>query len=169
MRLMTKLLISTLLSAMSANCLQAKNTVATTNEKIDVTASSWTHNRKTGMNIFLGSVTINQGNSKHVTATKVITKQIDDKHLEEMTAFGDTEKPAHYWDSTKPNEPVLHAYANTIIYNIKKGLITLKGNAHVQQGQNQFKGNLIYYNMREQTIIAPKMPNSRTTIIYQPT
>lgn len=140
-----------------------------TKEKIDVAANSWVHNRKTGTNVFLGSVIINQGNGKHITAAKVITKQIDDKHLEEITAFGDTLKPAHYWGTTKPNEPILHAYANTIIYNIKTAIITLQGNAHLEQGRNQFKGNLIYYNMREQTIVAPKTSNSRTTIIYQPT
>ena len=134
---------------------------------IHIMADSWNYNRKTGISIFLGPVKIDQG-STHITAAKVITKQTDDKHMEEMTAFGDNKTQAHYWDTKTINESALHAYAGTIHYLPTKSLITLKENAHIQQGKNHFKGNLIYYNMNDQTIMAPKTPNSRTTIIYQP-
>lgn len=138
-------------------------------DPIHITADSWQYNRKTGVSIFTGDpVNVTQGQA-HLEATKVVTKQTDDKHIEDMTAFGNGAKQAHYWNTeSSKNKPALHAHADTIHYAPKQTLVTLKDHGHIQQGNNHFNGHLIYYNIQDETITAPKTPNSRTTIIYQP-
>lgn len=159
-------LTSKLIALLISYCLTtAAHAIQNPVEKIHITADSWNYNRHTGISTFLGPVKIDQGTA-HIEAAKVVTQQTDDKHIKEMTAYGNAEAQAHYWKNS--NDSSLHAYAGIIHYVPEKALITLTDNAHIQQGNNHFKGHLIYYNMKDQTINAPKTPNSRTTIIYQP-
>lgn len=129
--------------------------------------SGLSYNRKTGTTIFFGPVYIHQ-EEMHIEAAKVIVKETINKTIEEITAFGNNDKRAHLWDKDKGKNEILEAFANVIHYKPAQHLVTLKEKAEISQGKNNFKGNLIYYNMQDQTITAPKTPNSQITIVYQP-
>jgi lipopolysaccharide transport protein LptA len=45
---------------------------------------------------------------------------------------------------------------------------TLQGEVVVTQGENNFQGQLIHYNMNDQTIIVPETKNGRAVLVYNP-
>lgn len=137
-----------------------------TKEKVIIIADSGIYNYKTGLNIYNGHVRVDQGTS-HITADKLTTKNNAKQEITEVIAYGITE-PAHYW--TLPNEGDLeiHARAKLIKFYPLVANIALEQNVEVKQGQNQFKGELIYYNSKEQTVTVPPAKNSRAVLVYNP-
>jgi lipopolysaccharide export system protein LptA len=135
-------------------------------EKVHIIADSSVFNFKKGMNLFEGHVKADQGTT-HITAEKMTTKNNDKHEIEEIIAYGDKET-AHYWTIPKLNDLAMHAYAKIIKFYPNKSNVILQNKVMVKQGENNFRGELVLYNMKEETIIMPPSANGRAILIYNP-
>jgi lipopolysaccharide export system protein LptA len=130
-------------------------------------ADSATLNHKTGISVYRGNVVLTQG-------TTVITANIltaySDRHnqLIHAIATGAATKPASY--STLPDNSKLPftATALTIDYHPPQGHVEFIGQAKALQGQDNFAGNELDYDMNNQIVVSPPSAGNRTTIIIQP-
>lgn len=136
-------------------------------QKIHITADATTYNFKTGETIFQGNVVANQG-STHLTADHLITKTNPSHQIEEMIAYGNATTRAHYSTEPRANQPLMHAYGDIIQYYPLTANVTLQKHVTVSQGENSFQGELILYNMSEQTITVPPTPSGRAVLVYNP-
>lgn len=134
-------------------------------EKLHITADSTTYNFKTDTTLFSGHVIANQG-STHLTAEKVITKANAKHDIQEIIAYGHGKTQAHYSTLPRPNDQAMHAFGDIIQYYPLSANVTLHKHVTVLQGENSFQGELIHYNMNEQTITVPPSPKARAVIVY---
>lgn len=136
-------------------------------QKIHITADATTYNFKNGTTEFQGNVIANQGTTQ-LTADKVITKTNATHQIEEMIAYGSKTVRAHYSTLARQGDPRMHAYGDIIQYYPLTANVTLQKHVTVKQGENSFQGELILYNMSEQTITVPPTPSGRAVLVYNP-
>jgi lipopolysaccharide export system protein LptA len=135
-------------------------------EKLHVTADTTIYNYHNGTNYFEGHVLIDQGTT-HLTADKLTTKNNSKHQIEEAVAYG-VKELAHFWTIPKQGEPIMNAHANVIKFYPMTLNVTLQGHVRVTQGGNNFQGQLIHYNMNDQTIIVPETKNGQAVLVYNP-
>lgn len=135
-------------------------------EKMEIKSDKSNYNYKKGESYFFGNVQVDQG-STHVTADKLTTKNNKNHQMQEAIAYGIKDK-AHFWTTPKPGEEVINATAKIIKFYPLTLNATLIGNVIVKQGENVFQGELIRYNMNDQTIVVPKSNNGRAVLVYNP-
>lgn len=136
------------------------------NEKLIVIADITTYDYKKGLNYYEGHVQVDQG-STHLTADRMTTKSSNKHRIQEAIAYG-IKEPAHFWTTPSSGEEVMNAYGKIIKFYPETRNTTLQGNVVVTQGQNNFHGQLIHYNMNDQTIIVPETKNGRAVLVYNP-
>lgn len=134
-------------------------------QKIHITADTTTYNFKTGVTVFTGHVLADQG-STHLSAEKLVTKSDNQHQIQEVIAYGQGKTQAHYTTLPHPNQAVLHAIGDVIHYFPVTANVRLQDHVTVQQGENSFQGELILYNMNEQTITVPPTPRGRAVLVY---
>lgn len=137
------------------------------NKLAQLTANTADLNQKTHRGEYIGDVQFDQGTT-HLRAIKAITEGNQQNKLVFAVAFGDKENPAHYWEQTAIDKPLLHAYANEIRYYPDRHLIELIGDARVVQGDDSFTAPKISYNTLKQHVIAKSDTKARTVIIIHP-
>lgn len=136
-------------------------------EKIHVQSDSTVYNYKTGENVFMGNVIVDQGTT-HIIADKLTTKSNITTHkIQEAIAYGIT-KSAHYWTLPKVGDQEIHAYANIIKFYPQESNTILQENVTITQGENTFSGQLILYNRNQQTITVPASKHARAVLVYNP-
>jgi len=151
-------------------CSFGENSAALTADKeqtMHVMADSADLNQQTHKGTYLGNVELIQGTT-NVQANKAITIGNEKNQLMVAIASGVPGKQAHYWTTTDPAKPPVHAYADTIKYFPLKHLIELIGNAKVEQGANSFSADKITYDIVNQHVISNGTKKQRITIIYHP-
>lgn len=144
-----------------AYCLQEDS-----KEMMHIKADTTIYNYKKGLNYFEGHVQIDQGTT-HVTADRLTTKTNDKHQIQEAIAYGISDL-AHFWTTPAAGEQVVNAHAKIIKFYPITSNATLQGEVTVAQGENNFQGQLIHYNMNDQTIIVPETKNGRAVIVYNP-
>jgi lipopolysaccharide export system protein LptA len=135
-------------------------------QTMHIVADTTLFNYKTGINTYEGHVEVTQGGTR-LTAERLVTKNNKTHKMEEAIAYG-AKKPADYWTIPKKDDPLFHAQANVIKFYPLKSLVFLEGKVVVTQGDNNFHGALIIYNMKNQTISSPANNQGRSTIVIQP-
>lgn len=135
-------------------------------EKVFIKSDTWTYNYKTGTSQFDGNVKVDQGTT-HVTADRLITNNNDKHQIREAIAYGLVDL-AHYWTLPKIGDIEIHAKAKIIKFYPTTANVTLQDDVIVTQGQNSFQGQLIHYNMNDQTIAVPASKNGRAVLVYNP-
>lgn len=135
-------------------------------QTIHIDADSTTFNYKTKMSTYEGNVHVSQGSS-NLLADYLTTKSNAEHKMEEAIAYG-RKKPAEYWTIPHTGDKPLHAKANVIKFYPIKSLIYLEGNVVVSQGENNFHGPYIIYNIKDQLVTAPASKNGRASIVIQP-
>lgn len=135
-------------------------------ERLTIIADSSNYNYKTGVNTFEGHVKVDQGTT-HIVADRLITKSGPDHRIQEAIAYG-LQQTAHYWTIPKLNDPEIHANGNIIMYYPIASNVIIKQRALVTQGENSFQGQIIHYNMKDQTILVPASENGRAVLVYNP-
>jgi lipopolysaccharide export system protein LptA len=116
---------------------------------------------------FSGNVELDQGTT-HLRANKAITHGTIQNKLKLAIAKGSKNKQAHYWSTTDPKKPLLHAYADIIEYYPLENKILLIGNALVKQGKDTYTAPKIEYNTKTQHVLSASHNKGRTTIIINP-
>lgn len=124
-------------------------------------------NQQTHRGVYVGNVEFDQGTT-HLRAVKVITEGNQQNKLTFAIAFGDKNNPAHYWEQTAIDKPLLHAYANEIRYYPDRHVIELIGDARVVQGEDSFSAPKISYDTIKKHVIAKSDGKTRTLIIMHP-
>lgn len=117
--------------------------------------------------IYTGNVVAHQGTTL-LTANQAII-QLDQQHqVKSAIAVGSEQIPAVYTTVMHPNEAPLVAKAKRIEYYPQTFQVVLLGNAIVTHNKDTYTSQTIYYNTNTQTVVSPKIPGERTTIVIQP-
>jgi lipopolysaccharide export system protein LptA len=152
-----------IIATLSANALALPSD---TEQKMHIVADSTLFNYKTRYNVYDGNVSIEQGKTR-VTADRVTTQSNSQHKIEEAIAYG-TKSPAHYWTLPKEGDTLFHASAKIIKFYPLKSTVVLEDNVVLTQGDNSFRGSLIIYNIKDQTVSAPATPKGHATFIFEP-
>lgn len=137
------------------------------NQVAQLTANTADLNQQKHRGEYTGEVQFDQGTT-HLRAVKAITEGNAQNKLVFAVAFGDKDNPAHYWEQTAIDKPLLHAYAAEIHYYPDKHLIELVGDARVVQGEDSFSAPQISYDTVKQHVVTKKDDKNRTVIIIHP-
>jgi lipopolysaccharide export system protein LptA len=134
-------------------------------QPMHITSDSSLFNYKTGQDIYEGNVRIDQGTS-HLTADRVVTQK--DKQHKMVSAIATGIKTvATYTTIPKPGDLVMHAEAKIITFYPPTSTVVLENDVVVTQGENNFHGQHIIYNMKDQIVAAPASKNGRATIVIE--
>lgn len=133
---------------------------------MQVTADSSLINYKTGVNVYEGNVKVVQGSSQ-LFADKVITQNNSDHKIGVATAYG-YKKLAEYITTPKVGDQPLDAKADVITFYPPTSKAVLTGNVTVNQGENNFHGPVIIYNIKDQIVTVPPTKDGQATIIIEP-
>jgi lipopolysaccharide export system protein LptA len=121
---------------------------------------------------FENSLWVFRGNVKITMENGLLTAdeaQIDfvKKLLSKAVAYG---KPAEFQQKIEKTGKVAHGHADSIDYDAAKGLVKLKKNAWLSDGQNEVHGESFVYNVVTQSIVADaaEQGSQRVHIIITP-
>ena len=126
-------------------------------------------NDANGISIYRGKVTIDQGTINLKADTVTIYNSAEG--ISRLVAVGE---PAHYQQQHNANEPLTHAFGNTIEYFLTDERITIVHSARLEQEQNSFAGDRIDYDMKRKVVNAysdsssDSGENSRVEMVIQP-
>jgi lipopolysaccharide export system protein LptA len=134
---------------------------------IYVQAGSAILTQKTHRGTYKGGITIDQG-STHIRATSAITQGNGSNQLIKAMISGDLHNQVHYWALPAQDKPMVHAYADTIVYYPLTQEIELIGHARVEQGKHAFTAAVIHYNIKTQHVGTKPIAGEQTTFIIQP-
>jgi lipopolysaccharide export system protein LptA len=122
-----------------------------------------------GISIYRGNVNIDQG-SINLTA-EVVTIYNNKEGISKVIAVGN---PAHYRQQNEVDEPLTHAFGDTINYLLADERIELRKNAKLEQQQDYFTGDRIDYDMKNRIVNAysdntdNSDASSRVNMVLQP-
>ena len=123
------------------------------------------YNQKTGVTVFTGHVTMDQG-STHLTADQVTIHSNKEGKIVQVIATG---KQAHYTTLPEGKDKIMDAFADTIEYYPLDKKAILIGNAFVNQSPNQLRGSHIIYDMTKQQVLSLASPTGqKTVVVLQP-
>jgi len=150
-----------------AFCASAQAMKDDRNKTAKLAADSADLNQLTHRGEYIGNVQFDQGTT-HLRADKALTEGNAQNKLTFASAFGSPNKPAHYWEQTAIDKPLLHAWANEIRYYPNRHLIELLGDAKIVQGADSFSAAEIRYDTEKQHVLANSNGQKRTVIIFHP-
>jgi len=130
-----------------------------------IVADSSLFNYKTGKDIYEGDVKIDQGTS-HLTADRVITQKNKQHKIISAIATG-IKTVATFETIPKLGDLVMHTEAKTISFYPPTSIVIFENDVVVTQGENNFHGQHIIYNMKDQIVSAPASKNGRATIVIE--
>lgn len=116
---------------------------------------------------YINGVSLDQG-STHIRAAKAITQGNASNQLVKAIIEGDLHTQAHYWGLVAQDKPMLHAYADKIIYYPLTQEVELIGHARIEQGKHAFTAPVIQYNLKTQHVSTKQLPGEQTTITIHP-
>jgi lipopolysaccharide export system protein LptA len=125
-------------------------------QPISLVADRATYNEKTGVTTYSGNVIIEQGTMK-LQANSIIANLNNQKEISTITATGG---PARFQQKVDVNKGLAKGQAQKILYNAQTGIITLSGNALLEQGGASIRGNTLKYSMNKGDIEATGTPNN---------
>jgi len=94
-----------------------------------------------------------------------VTIEFENDKVIRLTARGN---PAYYSQKLKSNQETMQADARTIVYHTRDEKVDLEGNAHLTQQGNDFRGELIEYDIRAGRVDAASAEPKRIQMILQP-
>src|SRR5437016_6312557 len=117
-------------------------------QPMHIVADSSLFNYKTGKDIYEGNVRIDQGTS-HLTADRVITQKDKQHKIISAIAIG-VKTIATFTTIPKAGDLVMHSEAKTITFYPPTSTVILENDVVVTQGENNFHGQHIVYNFKDQ-------------------
>ncbi len=137
------LFVITLLSAAISNALENDRY-----QPIKIQADAAMVNDSSGTSIYRGKVTIDQG-TLHVRADEVEILTADSEVIQIIAkADKDSDRLAHYEQQLNEDKDMVTADARMITYLVQEERLHLTGQARLQQVNDVFTGELLYYDMR---------------------
>jgi lipopolysaccharide export system protein LptA len=125
------------------------------NQPITLLADRATFNERTGITTYTGNVIIEQGTMR-LQANSIVANLNDKRQISQITATG---SPAQFQQKVDPAKGLAKGQAQKIVYNAETGIITLSGNAFLQQDGASIRGATLKYSMNKGDIEAIGAPN----------
>lgn len=132
-------------------------------QPIQIFSDELVYEEKASKATYRGDVRVNQGSLK-ITA-ETVTIEFENDKVVRLTADG---SPAYYSQKLKSDQETMQADARTIVYHTRDEKVDLKGNAHLTQQGNDFRGELIEYDIRAGRVDAASTEPKRIQMILQP-
>ena len=117
----------------------------------------------TGRTILTGDVRMEQGTLR-VEADRMVI-EYDGDRVVRITAEGDL---ARYRQRPRPDAGPVEADAERIVYHAAEERVELLGRAYLAQEPNEFRGEVIHYDVREGRIDAAGDGDGSVEMIWQP-
>lgn len=117
----------------------------------------------TGRTILTGDVRMEQGTLR-VEADRMVI-EYDGDRVVRITAEGDL---ARYRQQPRPDAEPVAADAERIVYHAVEERVELLGRAYLAQEPNEFRGEIIHYDVREGRIDAAGDGEGSVEMIWQP-
>ncbi len=117
----------------------------------------------TGRTILTGNVRMEQGTLR-VEADRMVI-EYDGDRVVRITAEG---APARYRQRPRPDAGPVEADAERIVYHAVEERVELLGRAYLAQEPNEFRGEVIHYDVREGRIDAAGDGDGSVEMIWQP-
>ncbi len=117
------------------------------NQSLRISADRQEIDLKQGVVVYIGDVKLVQG-TLEITGDKIRVRKDKDSQEESFTAEGN---PAHYQQQPEAGEPVIHAEASTIHYNVKTEQLVLDKNVSIEQNGAVTKAGHVDYDIKSQT------------------
>lgn len=119
-----------------------------------------------GIATYRGNVHYSQG-SAQLRADEVVVYSADRKQVDKVVATG---APASFRQRPDNKDEDIRGEARRIDYFATEGRIVLEGDGHLFQGQNEFAGDRIEYQIGAEVVKALRAPDSgaRVQVIIQP-
>lgn len=155
----TALLTLLMLSGSMANALPSD-----ANEPIRLLADKATYSERSGVTTYAGNVTIAQGTLK-MTADNLTVNLTPSRDIDSAIATG---RPATIQQIVTTEKGLAKGQANRIDYNVKTGVVTLTGNAHLNQNGGSFSGNVIRYSLKVGDVEATAGGSQRVELVFPP-
>lgn len=118
-------------------------------QPIQLEASRGQLDQKTGVSIYEGNVVITQG-SMRLTADSV-TIHIKDNGFQRMEATG---SPANLRYRPTAEKPEIQGVSQRVEYDVAAAKVIMSGGARLTQGQDQFTGERIEYDLKGDVVRA---------------
>ena len=120
------------------------------NQPLALEADRATYNEKTGVTSYTGNVIISQGTMR-LQADSIVANLNAQRELSLITATG---QPARFQQQLDANKGLAKGQAQKIIYNAATGIISLSGNALLEQNGASIRGASLKYSMNKGDIEA---------------
>lgn len=138
------------------------------NQPITLLADRATFNEKTGVTTYSGNVVIEQGTMK-LQAASIVANLNSRKEISSITATG---SPARFQQQVDAKKGLAKGQAQKIVYNAETGIITMTGNALLEQDGASIRGGSLRYSMNKGDIEATSGSSStsggRVQIVIPP-
>jgi lipopolysaccharide export system protein LptA len=134
------------------------------NQSIKLLADKATYSERTGVTSYSGNVIITQGSLK-LTADNITVNLSQQRSINSAVATG---RPATMQQIVTQEKGLAKGQANNIDYNAVTGIITLTGNAKLNQNGASFAGNVIRYSLKAGDVEATAGGSQRVELILPP-
>lgn len=156
---------------------QALSLKSDASSEITIQSDTAEFDRKTGIAIYSGNVILEQG-TLLIEADKITLYSDQQQQLEKAIAVG---KPARFQQQTEADKGLTKARGQTITYLTQDKSVVLSKDAFLEQEESSFKGDLITYDIVNESIKAKgqadtsgnnetndEQPRGRIKMIIQP-
>ncbi len=132
-------------------------------QPITITADRFELDRNSGVGTYRGNVELIRG-SLHLTA-ETLTLYREGEELSRVVAEG---TPVHFRQQPAADAQEIVGYGQHLEYLVIKNKVELTGDAHLQQGGDEFSGAKIVYDTATAVIQATGQGRERIKVILQP-
>lgn len=133
-------------------------------QPFNIEADNATLNHKAGIGIYRGHVQLTQGTTI-LKSAKLVTYLDKQQHLEKAIATGELASLQTVNDSTKP---AMILMAESINYFPQRGWAEAIGKANATQGENNYTGPQLNYDINKGTIASTFLKQGRTKVTINP-
>ncbi len=133
-------------------------------QELMISSHQFEYREKEGIATYFGDVEATQG-TRRLHGDKLEIYRDKKGDIEKIIVYG---KPAKHQSRPDVEKPLLHAQANTIIFETIKNKLTLRDKARVEQGGDIYEAPFIEYDVTQKIVHSPPSQTGRTTITLKP-
>lgn len=133
-------------------------------QPVTLEADKATFNEKTGVTSYSGNVIITQGTIR-IEADQLVVNLDSKRAIRDATATG---RPARFQQQLSSNKGVARGEGNQLFYDARAALLTLSGNAYLEQDGATFRGDTLRYSMTKGDIEATGSSSRRVKLVIPP-
>ena len=119
------------------------------NQPIRITADSARLDDTQGTAVYTGDVRLVQGEA--ILEAERVELQRNEQGIQRIDSTG---TPAHYFQPARGDQQATDAWALSITWSAEDSVVTLEKQARIQQGDNEFRGDIIHYDTTRRVVTA---------------